>query len=103
MRAAQAQFDPQYQRHLKHLKLKGLQPKTIDAYLFSHKALAKVFRAKMLAGIEAAGLTLPCRHPEKWVVDCTSVGTGRTALIYLGRYLYRGVIVFLDAGLAWKR
>ena len=30
--SAQAQFDAQYQAHLKHLKLKGLQPKTIDAY-----------------------------------------------------------------------
>jgi site-specific recombinase XerD len=28
----QASFDQQYQSHLKHLKLKGLQPKTIDAY-----------------------------------------------------------------------
>ena len=27
-----AHFDRQYQLHLKHLKLKGLQPKTIDAY-----------------------------------------------------------------------
>jgi hypothetical protein len=26
------------------------------------------------------------------VVDCKSVGTGASALIYLGRYLYRGVI-----------
>jgi len=26
------------------------------------------------------------------VVDCKSVGTGEPALIYLGRYLYRGVI-----------
>jgi hypothetical protein len=31
-------------------------------YLFNHKALAKVFRAKLLAGIEAAGLRLPARH-----------------------------------------
>ena len=61
-------------------------------YLFNHKALAKVFRAKILAGIEAAGLTLPRRHPTQWVVDCKSVGTGEKALIYLGRYLYRGVI-----------
>jgi hypothetical protein len=61
-------------------------------YLFNHKALAKVFRAKILAGIEAAGLRLPVRHSEKWVVDCKSVGTGEKALIYLGRYLYRGVI-----------
>jgi hypothetical protein len=61
-------------------------------YLFCHKALAKVFRAKLLAGIADAGLTLPGRYPEKWVVDCKSVGTGEPALIYLGRYLYRGVI-----------
>ena len=61
-------------------------------YLFNHTALAKVFRAKMLAAIEGAGLTLPCRYPEQWVVDCKSVGSGEKALIYLGRYLYRGVI-----------
>lgn len=61
-------------------------------YLFNHIALAKVFRAKVLAAIEAAGLTLPARYPSEWVVDCKSVGSGEPALIYLGRYLYRGVI-----------
>jgi site-specific recombinase XerD len=30
--ASSALFDRQYQTHLKHLKLKGLQPKTIEAY-----------------------------------------------------------------------
>ena len=61
-------------------------------YLFNHKALAKVFRAKMLAMLDAAGLTAPLRAPKDWVVDCKSVGSGASALIYLGRYLYRGVI-----------
>ena len=61
-------------------------------YLFNHKALAKVFRAKVLAGMAATGLTLPACYPTDWVVDCKSVGTGASALIYLGRYLYRGVI-----------
>jgi len=70
--------------------------KAKGSYLFNHKALAKVFRAKMLAAIEAAGLTLPQRHPEQWVVDCKSVGSGEKALIYLGRYLYRGVIAEKD-------
>jgi hypothetical protein len=65
-------------------------------YLFNQQALAKVFRAKMLAGIEAAGLNLPPRYPGKWVVDCKSVGSGAKALIYLGRYLYRGVIAEKD-------
>jgi hypothetical protein len=70
--------------------------KAKGGYLFNYKALAKVFRAKILAGIEAAGLTLPRCYPEKWVVDCKSVGSGEKALIYLGRYLYRGVIAEKD-------
>ena len=70
--------------------------KAKGGYLFNQKALAKVFRAKMLAAIEAAALTLPHRYPEKWVVDCKSVGSGEKALIYLGRYLYRGVVAEKD-------
>ncbi len=61
-------------------------------YLFNHKALAKVFRAKVLDAIDRAGLTLPAQFPATWVVDCKAVGDGRKALLYLGRYLYRGVI-----------
>lgn len=30
--STKAEFDQRYQAHLKHLKFKGLQPKTIDAY-----------------------------------------------------------------------
>jgi len=66
--------------------------KTKKSYLFNHKALAKVFRAKMLNAITQAGLVLPARYPKKWVVNCKSVGAGDKALTYLGRYLYRGVI-----------
>ena len=61
-------------------------------YLFNHKALAKVFRAKMLSRFSQENLTFPVSTPKKWVVDCKSVGSGEKALIYLGRYLYRGVI-----------
>ena len=61
-------------------------------YLFNHTALAKVFRAKVLAALEEAGLAPPASHPPQWIVHCKSVGSGRPALIYLGRYLYRGVI-----------
>jgi hypothetical protein len=61
-------------------------------YLFNHKALAKVFRAKLLAAITEAGLALPACHPRQWVVDCKHVGSGEKALVYLGRYLYRGVL-----------
>jgi hypothetical protein len=63
-----------------------------QAYLFNHKALAKVFRAKLLAGMREAGLELPACYPKTWVVEVKSVGSGSKALVYLGRYLYKGVI-----------
>ena len=61
-------------------------------YLFNHKALKAVFRGKLLAALNACGLTAPLCLPARWVVDCKSVGNGEKALVYLGRYLYRGVI-----------
>ena len=66
--------------------------RTKTGYLFNHQALAKVFRAKLLAALKQEGLVLPGQLPAKWVVDCKSVGDGEKALVYLGRYLYRGVI-----------
>jgi hypothetical protein len=69
-----------------------VRPSSKRAYLFNHKALAKVFRAKMLTAVADAGLRLPEHYPREWVVDCKQVGSGKPALIYLGRYLYRGVI-----------
>lgn len=66
------------------------------AYLFNHKALAKVFRGKLIAAIRAAGLALPDKLPTAWVVDCKSVGDGSQAPLYLGRYLYRGMVQEAD-------
>jgi hypothetical protein len=66
--------------------------KTRGKYLFNQTALARVFRARLLAAIQAAGLALPGKLPEQWVVDCKPVGSGQPALKYLSRYLYRGVI-----------
>ena len=51
-----------------------------------------MFRGKLLAALNAQGLMAPVCLPERWVVDCKSVGNGEKALVYLGRYLYRGVI-----------
>ena len=45
-----------------------------------------------LAALKQEGLTLPSQLPGKWVADCKSVGNGEKALVYLGRYLYRGVL-----------
>jgi hypothetical protein len=73
-------------------KEQRLWHKKTGGYLFSHKALAKVFRAKMLQMLQQASITLPVNIPEKWVVNVKQVGSGDKAIIYLGRYLYRGVI-----------
>ncbi|MBU2453381.1 MAG: transposase, partial [Proteobacteria bacterium] len=61
-------------------------------YLFNKKNLAKVFRARFLAALNENGLPIPEKVPGEWVVDCSHVGKGLTALKYLSRYLYRGVI-----------
>ena len=45
--AFSAHFDQQYQLHLKHLKLKGLQPKTIDAYARAIRRLGGYFSGQI--------------------------------------------------------
>ena len=61
-------------------------------YLFNEFSLAEVFRARFLAAIKTAGLSIPAHLPAQWVADCKHVGKGEPALEYLSRYLYRGVI-----------
>ena len=61
-------------------------------YLFNEFAMAKVFRARFLTALNEAGISIPKNVPQKWVVDCKHVGKGITALKYLSKYLYRGVI-----------
>lgn len=63
-----------------------------SGYLFSTKALACVFRAKLLSSLRQNELSLPSTIPPQWVVDALSVGRGDKAITYLGKYLYRGVV-----------
>lgn len=48
--------------------------------------------ASWFEGMRQLGLQVSGTLAREWVVHCKSVGRGRTALIYLGRYLYRGVL-----------
>lgn len=73
-------------------KKNGLWRVKSSKYLFNHKALSKVFRAKLLEAIVDRDLKVPGTTPQKWVVDCKDVGNGDKAFIYLGKYLYKGVI-----------
>jgi hypothetical protein len=61
-------------------------------YLFNVKAMAKVFRARFLAALHETRLPIPANVAGEWVLDCSPVGKGISALKYLSRYLYRGVI-----------
>ena len=73
-------------------KKKRQWKKKKNKYLFNLKAMAKVFRARFLADLNEAKLSNPINVPGEWVVDCSHVGKGISALKYLSRYLYRGVI-----------
>jgi hypothetical protein len=73
-------------------KAKKQWKKKKSKYLFNEFALARVFRARFLEALTNAGLGIPSSVPKKWVVNCTRAGMGLSALKYLSRYLYRGVI-----------
>lgn len=73
-------------------KAKKQWKKKKSKYLFNEFALARVFRARFLEALTNAGLGVPSSVPKKWVVNCTRAGMGLSALKYLSRYLYRGVI-----------
>jgi hypothetical protein len=62
-----------------------------------HLSVQRKGAGQGLSGKDAGGdrggrHSLPARYPKEWVAHCKSVGSGEKALIYLGRYLYRGVI-----------
>jgi hypothetical protein len=68
-------------------------------YLFNEKALAKVWRARLLDAINKhpdLSLVNIKKMPTKWIVHCKKVGYGLPALKYLSRYLYRGVLLDKD-------
>ncbi len=61
-------------------------------YLFNEDNLANVFRAKFIDLMNKAALPFPTQCNKNWIADCTPVGSGLSALKYLSRYLYKGVI-----------
>ncbi|MGF1877320.1 transposase [Photobacterium frigidiphilum] len=68
-----------------------------NQYLFNAFLLANVWRARLLSHItDTLKLAIPRRLPQKWVVNCRHVGRGKSALLYLSKYLYRGVLADND-------
>ena len=70
----------------------GLWKTLSKDYLFNHKTLAKVFRAKLLQAMVNEKLYIPKNCPKTWIVHCKKTGNGEKVVLYLGKYLYRGVI-----------
>lgn len=65
------------------------------AYLVPVQALSLIFRAKLCAGLQAAGLLAavpPAVWKQPWVVHCQPAGRGDQVLDYLGRYVFRVAI-----------
>lgn len=72
---------------------KGAWKKKRWKFLFPEKALASVFREKLLRLFARKEIPFPkSASTKRWVVNCRMVGTGAPALEYLSRYLYRGII-----------
>jgi len=45
--SSESDFKKNYEQHLKHLKLKGLQPKTIDAYARAIRRIGEYFSGQI--------------------------------------------------------
>lgn len=62
-------------------------------FLVPEKAVARLFRRRLLASLQRMGIEVPQESEmQDWVVNCREVGSGEPALKYLSRYLYRGVV-----------
>ena len=74
-------------------KKNRLWKKKSGKYLFPWKKLSKLFKGKFLAALKEQEINFPRSvYKKEWRVNMENVGSGRGALLYLSRYLYRGVI-----------
>jgi len=66
-----------------------------ENYLVPVHALSRIFRAKICAALNRAGLlgqVPPVIWATPWVVHCQHAGRGQKVLDYLGRYIFRVAI-----------
>jgi hypothetical protein len=74
-------------------KSKSLWIKKRGKYLFPWKKLSLLFKGKFLAELLENGVTFSNSvYKKEWRVNIKDAGDGEGALLYLSRYLYRGVI-----------
>lgn len=71
----------------------GLCIHSRDRYLIPERVLNQLFKGKFLFSLKQLALSFDTTLYQKdWVVDCRFSGKGDSALKYLSRYLYRGVV-----------
>jgi len=71
----------------------GICIHTRNPYLIPEQVLGRLFRGKLLSSLKELGYYFNTSlYRIEWVVDCQFSGKGESALKYLSRYLYRGVI-----------
>jgi len=71
----------------------GLCIHSRDRYLIPERVLNRLFKGKFLFGLKQLALPFNTTlYKKDWVVNCLFSGKGDSALKYLSRYLYRGVI-----------
>ncbi len=70
----------------------GCQKRKKDDVLFWPPNILRVFRAKWFEAMRLSILQCEDNLPDESVVHCNKVGRGEQALVYLGRYFYRGVL-----------
>ena len=62
-------------------------------YLFPWKKLSTLYKGKLLAALKEADIEFnDSVYRKEWRVNMRDAGSGEKALLYLSKYLYRGVI-----------
>ena len=62
-------------------------------YLLPWKKLSILYKGKLLAALKEAGIEFnDSVYRKEWRVDMRDAGSGEKALLYLSKYLYKGVI-----------
>ena len=80
---AATDFEKNYELHLKHLKLKGLQPKTIEAYSRAIRRIGDYFDHQ-IDDLSEVEVDLESKHVRFTAPDQSAVDQARRALTRAG-------------------
>ena len=95
--SAPADFDQRYQTHLKHLKLKGRQPKNIDAYARAMRRMGDYFGYSIdnLSPAQLTGCVLIVKSSSSRPIDLHLAAIGKTvAQVQVNKALIRHACLF---------